>query len=577
MDLGVSGLVSGFDWRTFIDQIVDVERTPQKRLFEEQDLLAQRKIAYQGIKTQLSVLQSRLEKLKDPSTFEARTGAVSDDSVASVSASAGAPLGKYDFVFSQLATAAKLNGAGNAGAAISQSSDVSGVAIATAGFSTTVTSGTFTVNGAQVTIEGAETLQDVFDAIDTATGGNVTASYDAATDTISLAAASGEIVLGSATDTSNFLRVAKLYNNGTGSISSSSTLGGVKATATLENGNFATPVEDDGAGAGVFKINGVEISFSVTADSLQNVLDRINDSTAGVSASYDQVNDRILLTNKSTGDVGISVEDVAGNFAAATGLTSGTLERGKNLLYTVNGGGTLVSESNTITEESSGIAGLNVIALDEDSVSVTVTSDTAAIKTAINNFITEYNKAQSIIESQTASSTDSKGAVTAGLLSAESDASAMASTLRSTAYQMLDSFTAEMNQLADIGIITNGTDNSLELDDEEALDAALATNLSGVKQFFSDGTSGIAVLLEKYVEKAAGDDGTLVDKDASLATQIASIDTQMADLERVVQSNKQRLIDSFIAMETAQSRINQQMQFLQQRFGVSASASATGA
>ena len=38
------------------------------------------------------------------------------------------------------------------------------------------------------------------------------------------------------------------------------------------------------------------------------------------------------------GDIGISVEDVTGNFAAATGLTGGTVERGKNLLYTVNGG-----------------------------------------------------------------------------------------------------------------------------------------------------------------------------------------------------------------------------------------------
>ena len=54
-------------------------------------------------------------------------------------------------------------------------------------------------------------------------------------------------------------------------------------------------------------------------------------------------------------------------------------------------------------------------------------------------------------------------------------------------------------------------------------------------------------------------------KDA-LTKQAAAIDTQVSDLERVVQSNRQRLIDSFVGMETAQAKINQQLQFLAQRF-----------
>ena len=71
------------------------------------------------------------------------------------------------------------------------------------------------------------------------------------------------------------------------------------------------------------------------------VIKRINDSQAGVSASYDSANDRFLLTNKATGDLGMALEDVTGNFLAATGLSSGTLTRGNDLLYTVNGGGTI--------------------------------------------------------------------------------------------------------------------------------------------------------------------------------------------------------------------------------------------
>src|SRR5687768_6234175 len=119
MDLGISGLASGIDWRAFVDQIVDVERTPQKRLLLEQETISQRKNAYQSIQTQLAVLQNRLSVLKDPDTFDTRTASVSDDTVASVSASPGAPMGKFEFTFSQLASAAKWNGAADIASPIS--------------------------------------------------------------------------------------------------------------------------------------------------------------------------------------------------------------------------------------------------------------------------------------------------------------------------------------------------------------------------------------------------------------------------------------------------------------------------
>jgi hypothetical protein len=38
-------------------------------------------------------------------------------------------------------------------------------------------------------------------------------------------------------------------------------------------------------------------------------------------------------------------------------------------------------------------------------------------------------------------------------------------------------------------------------------------------------------------------------------------------MERVIQNNQQTMIDSFVAMEQTQAQINQQLQFLNQRFG----------
>lgn len=566
MDLGLSGLASGFDWRTFIDQMMEVERAPQARLLAEQNTLQQVKNAYSSINTQLAVLQSRVDALKEPSLFQSRSVQSGDSTIASATAAAGAPLGQFTFQFTQLATAARLAGSANIGAGLSSTSDVSGVTLGSAGFATNITAGKFTVNGAQIEIVTTDTLQEVFDKITAATTGAVSASYDPATDRITLSSA-GEIVLGSATDTSNFLTAAKLFNNGAGSISSSANLGAVRRTASLDSANFATSIDDGGSGAGLFKINGVEISFSATADSLQNVIDRINNSDAGVLASYDAVNDRVVLANKNTGDVGISVEDLTGNFAAATGLSTATLERGQNLIYTINGGGQLVNQSNTITEDSSGIPGLTVTASKESSTTITVGSDTARIKTAIKDFIEEFNKAQSLIETNTDSSTDADGKVTSGTLAGEGAADEIGSRLRSAAYSAIAGLASTMDQLEDIGIVTNGTDNTLSLKDEEKLDRALAANLSGLEKLFTQADTGVAVRLSAYLQATIGEEGTLPQKSASLVKQIAAIDTQISDLERVVQANRERLTESFVAMEAAQARINQQLQFLLQRFG----------
>ena len=232
----------------------------------------------------------------------------------------------------------------------------------------------------------------------------------------------------------------------------------------------------------------------------------------------------------------------------------------------------MVSQTNTITETSSGITGLSVTALATGTSTITVGSDTATIKTAINDFVAEYNKVQSIIDAQTASTTDSKGKVTAGILANEGDADDIGTRLRRAVTGEVAGLTAVMNQLEDMGIISNGSDNSIKLDAETKLDKALAENLTTVKSLFADTTNGLAVKLDAYLESVIGDDGSLVTRQSNNTKQSAAIDVQIADLERIVLSNRERMLQSFIAMETAQSNANQQLSFLQQRFGTSSSS-----
>lgn len=288
-NLAISGLASGFDWQSLVSQLVQVERQPEQLLQAQQTTLQQKNTALSTIATELTTFQNDITTLNAPSFFDSRTASSSDSSLANASVTAGAPLGTYTFDVSQLATAAKWQGSTGAGAKISQTDNAPGVTLQSAGFATPVTAGTFTINGQQITVATTDTLQSVFAKIQTATQGasqgTVTATYSTANDKITLSS-TGTIVLGSATDTSNFLQVAKLINsslvpnsNGTSSLSSTAALGAVNVSGAMNQSNLATPV-NDGGGNGAFMINGVKITFSASKDSISDVLNRINESGA---------------------------------------------------------------------------------------------------------------------------------------------------------------------------------------------------------------------------------------------------------------------------------------------------------
>ena len=572
MELGLSGLASGFDWRTLVNQLADVERSPQKRLRAEQGTLFNRNNAFGSIKTQLSVLKNRTDNLSSNDVLQARKATVSDSTILSATASAGTASGTYAFNVTQLATASKTAGTLGVGANLYSSTNVSSGTLASKGFNPPISAGTITVDGKQITIDPTvDTLKDVFDRIDAATTSNIKGSYDATTDTITLKRLGGggaSLVVGSATDTSNFLSVARLSNNGTNELVSASSLGSVTPANALSSANFQTTVSDGGAGTGEFKINGVSIAFNASSDSVQNLIDRINASAAGVSMSYDRVNDQFTLTNKVTGNLGVAVEDVTGNFLAAAGLVTGSsFIAGNDALFTINGGSVLNSHSNSLTEETTGIDGVSIALLKTGTSTLSLASDTSAIKGAIKNFIEDYNRAQSTIDSLTSSSTDSAGKVTRSTLAGDTDANEIASKLRAISYNQATGLTGTLNSLAKIGIDTTGDSDQLTLGDETALDDAIANHLSELKTLFNDPDKGIATQLNAYLEKMIGDDGAVITKQDALTKQSSEIDIQVTDLEKRVQSNRQRLIDSFVQMETAQQTINQQLKFLQQRFG----------
>ena len=60
MDLNVAGLASGFDWKTMVDQLADIERSQQRRLRTDQSDYNLKKGLLANIGSQLETLENNL-------------------------------------------------------------------------------------------------------------------------------------------------------------------------------------------------------------------------------------------------------------------------------------------------------------------------------------------------------------------------------------------------------------------------------------------------------------------------------------------------------------------------------------
>jgi flagellar hook-associated protein 2 len=552
----LSGLVSGFDWKAFIDSTIEYSSAPITRLQREQTTNDRIGSALGTLDGKMSTLQTAITSLADTTSFYARTAALSSGGTGwSASAGTGTTIGNYTIAVSQLATASRLRGTGDIAAGLAATDDVSGLTLATLPLGTSLNAGFFTINGQQVTIDLADSLQDVFDAISTATGGDVTASYSASNDKISLNSTAGPITLGASNDTANFLASLRLANNGTDAITSSSALGTLPLTAPLASAGLRAAVTP---GPGSFTLNGVEITYDTSTDSLKAVLARVNASGAGVTASYDASVDRVVLTNKNTGDTGIFFNEAPGGLLSALGLDVSALERGDNALFTVNDGPELISASNTLSAASHGIEGLQVTASSETTATLTVSGDTAAMKAKINTFISAFNDVQRYIEEQS-KIVSADGEVTAGVLANEREVQSWAQTLRRNAFAAVDGLDGTISRLESLGIdFTSGT-SELFIKSSSTLDTALANRPDDVAAFFSTASTGFAARIKSSVDLIAGTDllkGYIDARQTKISTNNKSIDDQIAAIERQLEQQRELLTASFIAMETAQSSYN---------------------
>jgi flagellar hook-associated protein 2 len=349
----------------------------------------------------------------------------------------------------------------------------------------------------------------------------------------------------------------KLTNNGTRTTTSGAALGTLRTSSPLASAGLrGTVTAVDGSGNGSFALNGVSISYNLNTDSLSTIISRINQSGAGVNASYDPTSDRMQLTNTRTGDIGVGVTDVTGGLLDVLGLTGGsaTLTRGKNALFTVNGGATLTSMSNTFDAATHGIAGLSVTVNTEATQTVSVESDTASMQSSIQSFLDKFNAVQDAIDASTKTSV-AGGAVATSILSDNREVQSWASKLRAMAFDAVTGVTGSIQRLDHLGIDFNSTSGHLTIKNADKLASALADKPDDVKAFFLTPTTGLVSKGYTYLTTLISADATQQD---TLNKSSKAIDAQIAVLQARLDAERVQLTNSFIKMLDAQSKAQSQ-------------------
>ncbi len=252
----------------------------------------------------------------------------------------------------------------------------------------------------------------------------------------------------------------------------------------------------------------------------------------------------------STGlnSVGLNLGSTRQTFVQNAGLdTPGyvyntTLLNSKFELNNVN----IERNSNVITDLITGVTvSLKALMQSTDStVNLSVTNDTAAGKTKIQDFITKFNDVFTFIKNRSLTTTQGSR----GLLIGDSSASTLLSIFSSTGYSSVSGIsTAEINSLSKIGITFNST-TGLSISDSTQLDNALKDKASQVDALFSS-TNGIAGVLYDRVNPYLGSTGYIANSKTNFTDRINYINDSITAQQSRIDKSASALRDNYLKLQ----------------------------
>ena len=613
MTTTITGVGSGFDIDGWISQLVSAKQTSLLTPLQTKLTTLQNKsTALDELKGKYSTLQSALQTFTktiydSSSDMWCNTTINSSNSAYATATSSGnVASANIELQIEQIATATSAKSVNSLGT-------ISKENIENAKFTNLAngqaTAGNFTMflNGKEyeIEIESNDTVKDVMDKIYNASEGKIQASVDDSGN-FSIKAYKEEtgsdgtnsftvdesavLSLGSSSDKSNLTSALKLHNTeGTYSYTSSypvSTVNTKAAMASAESGLGEIKFFDENgnpATKGTITINGVDFEIDENT-SLNTLISRINgNSEANVKASYDSLTNKLILTSTETGQNNISLTESGTNLLNVLGFTTGEGEDevlaqgsqtlGQNAIVYINGN-KVISASNTITGESSGIANLSITVKkptsdysnnkdDEKNITLDIQPDYTKVKEALTKFVDAYND----VVTTTKSMSGSEGAI-----GHDSTLNSILSSVRGLTSDVSDN-EGMYSMLAQIGISASSSDTTKLSIDEKKLDEALSQNFDSVKLLLSDGYTNktdnglFDKLLADINSVLDVESGYFSQKSTSLQSQITTVNDRIERANTTLANYEARITKQFNAMDSTISALSAQLSAFQSYLG----------
>ncbi len=481
---------TGIDVTSAVAAAIYAAQAPERQWQSQQITVKSQIATLTSIKTALSTLSSDLATLNNLSGPLTSRTVASSSNVVSATAADGSSIGSHTVSVSSLAASASW-------------------------YSPAVPSASATLGSMQLQIVGSTGSTNTF-----STGKGV----NSLADLIGAINSSKSGISASVVTDANGARLA-LVGDKTGAANDFSV-----SFAAVSGSNWtSTPVASASTplAPGSFQIGDGSQSSTISVslgDNLSSVAAKINSAGLSISASVttDSTGSRLSLS-ASAGSLSVT-GDPAFNLTRAS--------RGSNASLSVDGV-PVSSASNTVTGAVSGLT-LNLFGTTASSnpATLSIAADHSQIASTISSFVTNYNSALSLVNSQFAYNT---GSGSQGVLSGDATLRSLQSALMGivgyTAPASSSGTSKPSSSLASLGI-TMGNDGSLSLN-TTTLNQAISSNNAAVQNFFQGTTlNGFAKSFEDTLKTfTSPSTGALAISLKNLNTTYSGLQSQVNDYE----------------------------------------------
>lgn len=331
-------------------------------------------------------------------------------------------------------------------------------------------------------------------------------------------------------------------------------------TLTLQLGTWSTSASPATFAPG----SAAAVSVSVAAtDSITAIATKINEAKAGVTATVmtDATGQRLLVRSNTTGEQsgfrihatedaaapGLSILSFDPQSAPTGGMAANKVQYAQNTLAQINGID-VSSANNTFANAIPGLS-LTVSQVTTSEAAINVSTDTAAMKKNIQDFVDAYNAVNDLLSSSTKYDAATK---TAGVLQGDNTAVGLQNTLRSMMASSIGGNGA-IKRLSDLGIdmqrggtlVMSGSKLDNALKDPQAVKAMFATaDPTGT------GSGGLAVKLKAFTGSLLSLDGLMNNKADALDAAIKRNTSEQDKVNIRAAAVEKRLRAQYSALDT---------------------------